>query len=75
MKNCNVCDNKNLLEVKFNNVFLRTDSRSKMLHEYKSYICKNCGVLNQHTQMSEADLSEHYNSSYRKSEVFFILLL
>ena len=67
MENCNVCDHKNLLEVKFNNVLLRTDSSSKILHEYKSYICKNCGVLNQHPQMSEAVLSKHYNSSYRKS--------
>ena len=47
MENCNVCDHKNLLEVKFNNVLLRTDSSSKILHEYKSYICKNCARCNQ----------------------------
>ena len=67
MNNCNICDYKNLIEVKFNNVFLRTDSSSKKLHNYKSYICKNCGVLNQYPQMSELDLSKHYNSIYRKS--------
>lgn len=67
MNSCNVCEYVNLIEVKFNNIFLRTDSKLKDLHNYKSYICKNCGVLNQHPQMSEKELSNYYNSNYRSS--------
>lgn len=67
MKKCNICENPSLFEVKFNNPFLRTDSYNKKIHNYKCFICENCGALNQYPQLSEIDLSNYYNSSYRKS--------
>lgn len=65
MEKCNICEYDKLILVDFNNIVLRTDSKNKNLHDYKNYICKNCGVLNQHPQMDEIKLSSYYNSSYR----------
>ena len=65
MEKCNICEYDKLILVDFNNIVLRTDSKNKNLHDYKNYICRNCGVLNQHPQMDEIKLSSYYNSSYR----------
>lgn len=67
MKKCNICECNKLILIDFNNILLRTDSKNKNLHEYKNFICENCGVLNQQPQMSEETLSEYYNSLYRNT--------
>ena len=67
MEKCNICESNKLILVDFNNILLRTDSKNKNIHEYKNFICENCGVLNQYPQMSEEKLSKYYNSSYRNT--------
>ena len=67
MEKCNICDHSKLIKVDFNNLVLRTDSKDKALHDYNSFICQNCGVLNQHPQMDERQVSDYYNSSYRQT--------
>jgi len=67
MEKCNICNHKKLILVDFNNLILRTDSKNANIHYYKSYICENCGILNQHPQMTDQQLSDHYNSNYRET--------
>tara|TARA_B100001175_G_C19482426_1_gene627892 strand:- start:734 stop:1801 length:1068 start_codon:yes stop_codon:yes gene_type:complete len=67
MEKCNICEYEKLILVDFNNIFLRTESKNKNVHDYKNFICKNCGVLNQSPQMSEEQLSKYYNSDYRNT--------
>tara|TARA_Y100000591_G_C21804225_1_gene683846 strand:- start:102 stop:1169 length:1068 start_codon:yes stop_codon:yes gene_type:complete len=67
MKKCNICGNDKLILIDYNNILLRTDSKNNKIHVYESFICENCGVLNQYPQMTTDQLSEYYNSDYRNT--------
>ena len=67
MDKCNICNYSKLIKIDYNNLILRTDSKNKKLHEYENFICENCGTLNQHPQMNDKQLSDHYNSDYRQT--------
>ena len=67
MNYCKICSEKKFLEINFNNLFLRTDSSNKKLHNYESRICSNCGVVFQYPQISEDVIAKHYNADYRKT--------
>ena len=68
MNKCNICDYKSLIQIDFNNVFLRTESNKKDIHEYRNFLCENCGVLNQYPQMTNEALSKFYNLDYRNND-------
>ena len=67
MNKCNICEHSKLIKIDYNNLILRTDSKNKHIHNYESFVCENCGVLNQHPQMDQNQLSEYYNSDYRNT--------
>ncbi|MDA9202687.1 class I SAM-dependent methyltransferase [Candidatus Pelagibacter ubique] len=64
---CKICLEEKYYKVDFNNFFLRTDSGNKSLHDYDMRICDNCGVVYQYPQISNEEVTKHYESSYRRT--------
>jgi len=67
-KICIVCGTKEKIEIKQNDVFLRTDSRDKKLIKYKNYICANCGNIYHLPKINKKKLINYYQSKYRNSD-------
>ena len=67
MEICKICSEKKYYLIEFNNLFIRTDSYKKDLHQYQSKVCYNCGVVYQSPQISEKVVTKHYQTNARKT--------
>jgi 2-polyprenyl-3-methyl-5-hydroxy-6-metoxy-1,4-benzoquinol methylase len=67
---CIICQERKKIEINENNFFLRIDSTNKKLHDYKNYICYNCGTIYHLPKIKLSKLINHYNNDYRNTESF-----
>ena len=67
-ENCKICGESEFYTVKFNNLYLRTDSYNKDLHSYSTRVCHNCGVVFQFPQINLDNAIKHYETSSRKTK-------
>ncbi len=68
MNGCKICGEKNFQKIEFNNLFIKTHSNNKIVHDYESRLCDNCGVVYQYPQISDENVTKHYETNFRNTQ-------
>ena len=63
--NCKICNDDKFIKVNFNNLYLRTDSANKNLHDFTQRVCFNCGVVFQFPQIEKNKSTSYYETVSR----------
>ena len=64
---CRICNGGRLIPLRIDSFLFPSTSYAPNFHEYKNYICSDCGVVSSQPEPDEDQLIAHYNSIYRQS--------